>query len=41
MKPAKAKILLTGFEPFGGDSVNPTAEIVARLHGTRECFQTS
>ncbi|MCW5548500.1 MAG: pyroglutamyl-peptidase I [Opitutaceae bacterium] len=34
MKPATAKILLTGFEPFGGDSVNPTAEIVGRLHGT-------
>jgi pyroglutamyl-peptidase len=34
MKPAAAKILLTGFEPFGGDSVNPTAEIVGRLHGT-------
>lgn len=35
MKTAAGKILLTGFEPFGGDSVNPTAEIVGRLHGTR------
>jgi len=34
MKTAAGKILLTGFEPFGGDSVNPTAEIVGRLHGT-------
>lgn len=35
MKPAAAKILLTGFEPFGGETVNPTAGIVGRLHGTR------
>ncbi|HRJ45995.1 MAG TPA: pyroglutamyl-peptidase I [Opitutaceae bacterium] len=35
MKTAAGKILLTGFEPFGGDSVNPTAEIVGRLHGMR------
>jgi len=28
-------ILLTGFEPFGGEDRNPSAEIVARLGGTR------
>jgi pyroglutamyl-peptidase len=26
-------VLLTGFEPFGGDSANPSAEIVLALHG--------
>jgi pyroglutamyl-peptidase len=26
-----AKILLTGFEPFGGDSVNPSWEVVGRV----------
>jgi pyroglutamyl-peptidase len=26
-------VLLTGFEPFGGDVVNPSAEIAQRLHG--------
>ena len=26
-------VLLTGFEPFGGERVNPSAEIVGRLHG--------
>lgn len=25
-------VLLTGFEPFGGERVNPSAEIVGRLH---------
>jgi pyroglutamyl-peptidase len=35
MKAAAGKILLTGFEPFGGDTVNPTVQIVGRLHGTR------
>jgi pyroglutamyl-peptidase len=28
------KILLTGFEPFGGDVVNPSWEIARALHGT-------
>ena len=28
------KVLLTGFEPFGGESVNPSAEIARLLHGT-------
>lgn len=28
------KILLTGFEPFGGESVNPALESTKRLHGT-------
>lgn len=28
-------ILLTGFEPFGGEDRNPSAEIVARLGGSR------
>ena len=28
------KILLTGFEPFGGDTVNPSWEIARALHGT-------
>lgn len=27
-------ILLTGFEPFGGDTANPSAEIARRLQGT-------
>ena len=26
-------VLLTGFEPFGGERLNPSAEIVGRLHG--------
>lgn len=26
-------ILLTGFEPFGGETVNPSAEIARQLHG--------
>jgi pyroglutamyl-peptidase len=26
-------VLLTGFEPFGGDSVNPSQEVAMRLHG--------
>lgn len=28
------KILLTGFEPFGGDSLNPSEEIARQLNGT-------
>lgn len=27
------KVLLTGFEPFGGESVNPSGEIARQLHG--------
>lgn len=30
MKPA---VLVTGFEPFGGDSVNPSAQLLTRLDG--------
>ncbi|MBQ8095069.1 MAG: pyroglutamyl-peptidase I [Clostridia bacterium] len=30
------KIVLTGFEPFGGDSINPSWEAVSRLPGTVE-----
>lgn len=26
-------ILLTGFEPFGGEAINPSAEIARQLHG--------
>lgn len=26
-------VLLTGFDPFGGESINPSWEAVARLHG--------
>ena len=28
------KVLLTGFEPFGGEAINPSAEIARQLHGT-------
>jgi len=28
-----ARVLLTGFEPFGGESVNPSLEAVKQLHG--------
>ncbi|MDB6115744.1 MAG: pyrrolidone-carboxylate peptidase [Lacunisphaera sp.] len=28
------KVLLTGFEPFAGDAINPSAEIARLLHGT-------
>lgn len=27
-------VLLTGFEPFGGETVNPSGEIARQLHGT-------
>lgn len=27
-------VLLTGFEPFGGETINPSAEIARQLHGT-------
>ncbi|CAH0151278.1 pyrrolidone-carboxylate peptidase [Bacillus sp. Soil745] len=29
----KQKVLLTGFEPFGGEKVNPSWEAVKQLHG--------
>ena len=29
----KRTVLLTGFEPFGGESVNPSGEIARQLHG--------
>jgi pyroglutamyl-peptidase len=28
-------ILLTGFEPFGGETINPSAEVARALHGRR------
>lgn len=28
-----AKVLLTGFDPFGGESVNPAYQVAMRLHG--------
>lgn len=28
------RVLLTGFEPFGGETINPSAEIARLLHGT-------
>jgi len=27
-------VLVTGFEPFGGESINPSGEIARQLHGT-------
>lgn len=33
MKPPRP-VLVTGFEPFGGDTINPSAEIARQLHGT-------
>lgn len=35
MKARTRTILVTGFEPFGGERINPSAEIARRLHGTR------
>lgn len=32
----KTKILVTGFEPFGGDSFNPSSEAVRRLDDTEQ-----
>ncbi|MFM1856035.1 MAG: hypothetical protein RLZ83_1344, partial [Pseudomonadota bacterium] len=31
--PTRPRILLTGFEPFGGDPVNPSALVCQALHG--------
>ena len=36
MEPKKI-ILLTGFEPFGGESINPTWEAVRALEGKTKC----
>ena len=34
-KPVKMRtVLVTGFEPFGGETVNPSQEIARNLHGT-------
>lgn len=30
----KQRILLTGFEPFGGETVNPSADVAHALHGS-------
>jgi pyroglutamyl-peptidase len=35
MKPSLPRILLTGFDPFGGESINPSWETVRSLHGHR------
>ncbi|HTL68847.1 MAG TPA: pyroglutamyl-peptidase I [Lacunisphaera sp.] len=32
-RPPKPAVLVTGFEPFGGDRINPSAEIARALHG--------
>lgn len=34
MKSRARAVLVTGFEPFGGERINPSAEIVRQLHGT-------
>lgn len=35
MKARMRTILVTGFEPFGGERINPSAEIARQLHGTQ------
>ncbi|OOG56810.1 pyroglutamyl-peptidase I [Rhodanobacter sp. C03] len=35
MSAALPRILLTGFDPFGGESINPSWEAVRALHGKR------
>jgi pyrrolidone-carboxylate peptidase len=30
----RQKILITGFEPFGGETINPSQAIAQNLHGT-------
>ena len=30
---SRPKILVTGFDPFGGDPINPSSMVAARLHG--------
>ena len=34
MKRKPTRVLVTGFEPFGGSRVNPSAEVASRLAGT-------
>ncbi len=36
---ATQRVLLTGFEPFGGDTVNPSAQLAQALHGARLSFK--
>jgi pyroglutamyl-peptidase len=35
VKKAARKVLVTGFEPFGGATVNPSADIARHMHGRR------
>jgi pyroglutamyl-peptidase len=35
MSPSLPRILLTGFDPFGGETINPSWEAVRSLHGRR------
>lgn len=35
MSKSLPRILLTGFDPFGGETINPSWEAVRRLHGKR------
>ncbi|MFC5525546.1 pyroglutamyl-peptidase I [Rhodanobacter ginsengisoli] len=35
MSPSLPRILLTGFDPFGGEPINPSWEAVRALHGKR------
>jgi pyroglutamyl-peptidase len=37
---ATSCILLTGFEPFGGDDINPSWLVASALHGQRVCGAT-
>jgi pyroglutamyl-peptidase len=32
-KPSPRTVLLTGFDPFGGDAANPSWSAVQQLHG--------
>jgi pyroglutamyl-peptidase len=34
MKRKPTRVLVTGFEPFAGSRVNPSAEVASRLAGT-------
>ena len=40
MSVTSPRILLTGFEPFGGDPVNPSALVCRELHGQRVVHAT-
>ena len=35
MRKTLPRILLTGFDPFGGETINPSWEAVCALHGRR------